>query len=145
MEKVYISWENITQWSRVVAGKIAEEKKSSAAITLVAVSRGGLVPAQLIAYKLNIRDVRVIKLMSYNNDNTRGEIRDISTDALDDGENVYIIDDLADSGETMRYLRKRFPKAKLCTLIVKDCCGELPDISAVTVAGGSWLVFPWDE
>ncbi len=113
-------------------------------MTLVAVSRGGLIPAQLIAYRLNIRDIRVMKLISYDSDNKRGETKDISTDRLFDGSDVYFIDDLADSGETVRYLRRRFPNARQCTLITKDCCAEQPDLSAVTLPGDAWIVFPWD-
>lgn len=145
MNKHYISWEEIQNWSNIIAEKIAADCADISQMTLVAVSRGGLVPAQLIAYKLNIRDIRVMKLISYDNENKRGETKDISTDRLFDGDDVYFIDDLADSGETIRYLRSRFPQARQCTLITKDCCNENPDLTAVHLPGDSWLVFPWDE
>ena len=130
MSKHHISWENIQEWSADIAHKIAADCPDINHMTLVAVSRGGLIPAQLIAYRLNIRDIRVMKLISYDSDNKRGE--------------VYFIDDLADSGETVRYLRRRFPNARQCTLITKDCCAEQPDLSAVTLPGDAWIVFPWD-
>ncbi len=145
MNKHYISWEEIQNWSNIIAEKIAADCADISQMTLVAVSRGGLVPAQLIAYKLNIRDIRVMKLISYDNENKRGETKDISTDRLFDGDDVYFIDDLADSGETVRYLRSRFPQARQCTLITKDCCNENPDLTAVNLPGDAWLVFPWDE
>lgn len=145
MNKHYISWEEIQNWSNIIAEKIATDCADISQMTLVAVSRGGLVPAQLIAYKLNIRDIRVMKLISYDNENKRGETKDISTDRLFDGDDVYFIDDLADSGETVRYLRSRFPQARQCTLITKDCCNENPDLTAVNLPGDAWLVFPWDE
>lgn len=146
MQKQYISWEEIQKWSNMVAEKIAADSPDLNQITLVAVSRGGLIPAQLIAYKLNIRDIRVMKLISYDADNKRGETKDISTDRLFDGSDVYFIDDLADSGETIRYLRQRFPLARQCTLLTKNCCAEKPDFTAAPdVDGKSWLVFPWDE
>lgn len=145
MNKHYISWEEIQNWSNIIAEKIAADCADISQMTLVAVSRGGLVPAQLIAYKLNIRDIRVMKLISYDNENKRGETKDISTDRLFDGDDVYFIDDLADSGETVRYLRNRFPQARQCTLITKDCCNENPDLTAVNLPGDAWLVFPWDE
>ena len=145
MNKHYISWEEIQNWSNIIAEKIAADCADISQMTLVAVSRGGLVPAQLIAYKLNIRDIRVMKLISYDNENKRGETKDISTDRLFDGDDVYFIDDLADSGETVRYLRSRFPQARQCTLITKDCCNENPDLTAINLPGDAWLVFPWDE
>ena len=143
MSKHHISWENIQEWSADIAHKIAADCPDINHMTLVAVSRGGLIPAQLIAYRLNIRDIRVMKLISYDSDNKRGETKDISTDRLFDGSDVYFIDDLADSGETVRYLRRRFPNARQCTLITKDCCAEQPDLSAVTLPGDAWIVFPW--
>lgn len=145
MNKHYITWEDIQKWSNIIAEKISADCADISQMTLVAVSRGGLVPAQLIAYKLNIRDIRVMKLISYDSENKRGETKDISTDRLFDGDDVYFIDDLADSGETVRYLRKRFPQARQCTLITKECCNENPDLTAVTLPGDAWIVFPWDE
>ena len=73
MSKHHISWENIQEWSADIAHKIAADCPDINHMTLVAVSRGGLIPAQLIAYRLNIRDIRVMKLISYDSDNKRGE------------------------------------------------------------------------
>ena len=146
MDKQYITWEEIKNLSDELATKIQSHCQDIETATLIAVSRGGLVPAQLIAYKLNIRDVRVMKLISYNENNIREEIKDISTDRLFDGNNVYIIDDLADSGETIKYIRKNFPNSNICTLLKKECCQETPNISTTKViASKTWLVFPWDE
>ena len=145
MQKDYISWNDIQDYSNKVALEIERMSSDLSKATIVAVSRGGLVPAQLIAYKLDIRDIRVLKLISYDENDQRSELKDISTDELIDGENVFIIDDLADSGETVRYLRKHFPKSIVCTLLMKDCCLEKPDIVIKTgIKGDTWIVFPWD-
>lgn len=145
MEKTYLSWDEIKHWSDILADKIAADCANLEQATLVAVSRGGLIPAQLIAYKLNIRDVRVMKLISYNEAGIREEIKDISTDRLFDGSDVYFIDDLADSGSTVNYIRKKFPTARICTLLMKTCCEKEPDICVRSqMDAESWLVFPWD-
>lgn len=145
MEKQLLSWDEIKHWSNRLAEKIASDCSDLSQATLVAVSRGGLIPAQLIAYKLNIRDIRTMKLISYDENNQRGPIKDISTDRLFDGQNVYIIDDLADSGSTIKYLRQKFPSSRLCTLLQKKCCTEHPDICARSdIDAKAWLVFPWD-
>lgn len=145
MEKQYISWEEIKHWSDRLAQKIAEDCSDLAQATIVAVSRGGLVPAQLVAYKLDIRDVRVMKLISYDENNTRGEINDVSTDRLFDGQDVYFIDDLADSGATIKYIRKKFPSVRICTLLLKNGCTERPDICIREgMDKNTWIVFPWD-
>lgn len=145
MKKRYIKWEEIQSLSNMLAEKIKDDCLDLEQATLVAVSRGGLIPAQLIAYKLDIRDVRVMKIVSYKNDGTRGETKDISTDRLFDGDDVYFIDDLADSGETVKYIREHFPNSHLCTLLMKDCCKCTPDICIEDgVPAEQWLVFPWD-
>ena len=145
MEKQQISWEEIKHWSDRLAQKIADDCTDLTQVTLVAVARGGLIPTQLISYKLNIRDVRIMKLMSYDEDNQRGEISDISTDRLFDGHDVYFIDDVADSGATVRYIRKKFSVARVCTLLLKSGCKERPDICVREgISKDTWLVFPWD-
>ena len=145
MEKRYIKWEEIQNLSNILADKIKNECQDLEQATLVAVSRGGLIPAQLIAYKLDIRDVRVMKVISYSHEGKRGETKDISTDRLFDGDDVYFFDDLADSGETVKYIRERFPNSHLCTLLMKDCCKCNPDICIENgIPGDQWLVFPWD-
>lgn len=145
MDKTSVSWEEIEHWSDRIAEKIVADCSDLSQATLVAVSRGGLVPTQLIAYKLNIRDVRIMKLYSYDDNNQSCTIKDISTDRLFSGANVYFIDDLADSGATIKYIRKKFPLARICTLLTKDCCQEFPDICArENISGKTWIVFPWD-
>lgn len=144
-EKQYLTFEEIKHLSDILAEQIAADCADLSQATLVAVSRGGLVPAQLIAYKLNIRDIRVMKLISYDEDNTRQEIKDISTDRLFDGADVYFIDDLADSGSTIRYIKKRFPTSRLCCLMEKTCCTKHPDICAREgIKENTWIIFPWD-
>ena len=145
MQKDYISWNDIQDFSNKIALEIERMSSDLSKATIIAVSRGGLVPAQLIAYKLDIRDVRVMKLISYDENNQRQELRDISTDELIDGENVFIIDDLADSGETVKYLRKHFPKSNICSLLMKECCKDKPDIAIKSgIKSDTWIVFPWD-
>lgn len=144
-EKLYFDFDEIKHLSDILAQRIAADCADLSQATLVAVSRGGLIPAQLIAYKLNIRDIRVMKLISYDEDNVRQEIKDISTDRLFDGADVYFIDDLADSGATVRYIRKKFPTARLCCLLEKTCCLKHPDITAREgIKENTWIIFPWD-
>ena len=145
MTKELISWQDIESLSDRLAEKIAADCDDLSQVTLVAVARGGLIPVQIIAYKLDIKDIRVMKLTSYDDENVRGKIEDTTTDCLFDGANVYIVDDLADSGATIKYIRKSFPTARICTLLKKTGCEEQPDICAKEgVDKGTWIVFPWD-
>lgn len=146
MEKEYITWEDVKSLSDELADKIKAHCEDIESATLIAISRGGLVPTELIAYKLNIKDIRIMKLSSYTNTNERSDIKESSTDRLFDGKNVYIIDDLADSGQTIRYIRQNYPSSNICTMLIKTCCNEKPDImTSKIVDGKKWIVFPWDE
>ena len=90
MKKEYISWDEVKALSDELAQKIKAHCDDLSSATLVAVSRGGLVPTELVSYKLNIKDIRIMKLASYSDDNKRSMIVDSSTDRLYDGKNVYI-------------------------------------------------------
>lgn len=145
MEKRLISWQEIEALSDKLAEKIVADCQDLTQVILVAVARGALVPVQIIAYKLGIRDIRVMKLSSYNEDNRHDKIRDMTTDCLFDGINVYVIDDVADSGATLKYIRTSLPNARVCTLLEKRCCEEHPDICAQKdIDKDVWIVFPWD-
>ncbi|MBR5598796.1 MAG: hypothetical protein IKW39_02015 [Alphaproteobacteria bacterium] len=146
MQKQYITWDDIKRSSDEIAEKIKSHCQDLEQATLIAVSRGGLIPTQLISYKLNIRDIRVMKLISYDEENIRRDTKDLSTDRLFDGKTVYIIDDLADSGETIKYLKEQYPTSTICSLYTKDCCKYQPDMtSSQILSKDNWIVFPWDE
>lgn len=126
--------------------KIAEKIKSEnhAHLTLVAVSRGGLVPTTIIAHCLGIKELKFIRLSSYSdNEHTRAGIIDTTTDEIPNTADTCIIDDICDSGETLLYLRQRYPEAKIYTLINKNQT-IMPDFSAMTEPNGLWINFPWE-
>jgi xanthine phosphoribosyltransferase len=110
---------------------------------LVAVSRGGLMPTALVAHYLNYKDILFIRLSSYSDDKERSEIIDTTTDKIPDTPNTYIIDDICDSGETLLYLRKKYPHAKIYTLINKNPHIK-PDFAPITEPQDLWINFPWE-
>ena len=69
MTKELISWQDIESLSDRLAEKIAADCDDLSQVTLVAVARGGLIPVQIIAYKLDIKDIRGMKLTSYDDEN----------------------------------------------------------------------------
>ena len=85
---------------RQIAQKIKERTPQD--FTLVAVVRGGLVPTTIIAHWLGIKEIKFIRLSSYNNKQEQSEIVDTTTDIIPDETNTYIIDDICDSGETVK-------------------------------------------
>ena len=103
----------------LIAQKIKE--RSPNGFVLAAVSRGGLVPATIISHYLKHKDIRFIRLSSYSDESkAQTEMVDTTSDEIPNAANTYIIDDLCDSGETVQYIRNKYPLAKIYTLINKN-------------------------
>ena len=81
---------------------------------IIAVSRGGLVPASLLARELGIRYVDTVCISSYDHDHQR-EMKVLKR-AEGDGEGFVVIDDLVDTGGTAQAIRDMYPKARFCTI-----------------------------
>ena len=136
-----ITFTEIKNACKDIADKIKSENLEK--ITIVAVARGGLVPATIIAHLLGIKDIKFIRLSSYSNEHQQSELVDTTFDEIPNAENTYIIDDICDSGETLLYLRKKYPLAKICVVINKNQTIK-PDFAPITEPAGLWINFPWE-
>ena len=92
---------------------------------IVAISRGGLVPATIIARALNIRIVETVSVVAYDqlnlgDEEALGEPKVTKLpDFAGDGEGFLIVDDLVDSGSTARVVRAMLPKARFACVYAK--------------------------
>jgi xanthine phosphoribosyltransferase len=109
---------------------------------IVAVARGGLVPAALLARDLDMRMVDTICVASYDG-RRRGPV-DILKCPAGDGADWLVIDDLADSGATLAAVRARLPAAHFATLYAKPEGKPFTDTYVAEVPQTTWLVFPWE-
>lgn len=140
-EKIYISWEDFHQQAKQLAVKL---KSKGSWNKIVAVSRGGLLPAGILAYEMDIRNVEVVNMSSYDGDKQRSkEDIDIKSFVGDVDEKTIVIDDLSDTGNTFRLLRQKFPKAHFATVYAKPKGKEFVDFYASEMPD-RWIVFPWD-
>ena len=126
---------------QAIADKIKSENPSK--ITIAAVSRGGLIPATMTAHLLGIKDIRFIRLSSYASDKQQSEIFDTTLDEIPNDPTTYIINDICDSGETLLYLRHKYPATKIYTVINKNQ-SIVPDFAPITEPAGLWINFPWE-
>ncbi|MFN3076408.1 MAG: xanthine phosphoribosyltransferase [Alphaproteobacteria bacterium] len=111
---------------------------------IVAVSRGGLVPAAVLATCLDIRKVETISVASYEGSN-RGEVRLLKeAPAAGDGEGWLVVDDLVDSGATARTVRSLLPRARYVVVYAKSDGEAVVDDYGVLVEPSEWLRFPWE-
>ena len=141
-DKIYISWTDFHQDVKNLCKKIQATGLDFNKI--VAISRGGFIPAGIIAYELNIRNSAVINISTYVDDkhlelNKISNIRSVG----DVDEKTLIIDDIADSGQTFKLMRQAFPKGKFVAVYTKQKGIVQTDIFERQVPE-KWLVFPWD-
>ncbi|HZT28034.1 MAG TPA: xanthine phosphoribosyltransferase [Pseudolabrys sp.] len=147
-EKVFpVSWDQFHRDSRALAWRLHEAGPFEA---VVAITRGGLVPAAIVARELNVRLIETVCIASYENYQNEGELKLIKTVAPDvvtrskRGKGVLIVDDLVDTGKTARMVRDLLPNAHFATVYAKPMGRPLVDTFITEVSQDTWIYFPWD-
>lgn len=140
-----VSWDQFHRDSRALAWRLSGQGPFSA---MVAITRGGLVPAAIVARELNIRSIETVSVKSYDHKD-QGEIQVLKpiTDAIRTGEfsgKVLIVDDLVDTGATARVVRDMLPGAHFATVYAKPKGREQVDTFVTEVSQDTWIYFPWD-
>ncbi|GAN69213.1 xanthine phosphoribosyltransferase [Acetobacter orleanensis] len=136
-----VTWDQLHRDARILAEALVPKMPFKG---VVAVTRGGLIPAAIVARELNCRLVETISVVTYDEEE-RGKPTIIkSPDAAGDGEGFLVIDDLVDSGVTARIVRERLPKAYFACLYAKPVGMNLTDHFVVEVPQDTWVLFPWD-
>ncbi|WP_457573838.1 xanthine phosphoribosyltransferase [Desulfolithobacter sp.] len=135
-----ISWEQLHRDSKALAWKLLEMDFFEG---IIAITRGGLVPAAIIARELDIRVVDTVCVASYDWQNQKGEI-EIHKAVDHDGTGWLIVDDLVDTGRTAEVVRKMLPKAHFSSVYAKPAGKPLVDTYVTEVSQNTWILFPWD-
>jgi xanthine phosphoribosyltransferase len=136
-----ISWDQLHRDSKALSWRLLDHDYFKG---IVAVTRGGLVPAAIIARELDIRLVDTVCVFSYNWKDQRGDI-EILKSIDHDGEGWLIVDDLVDTGRTAESVRKMLPKAHFATVYAKPAGRPLVDTFVTEVSQDTWILFPWDS
>ena len=133
-----VSWDQIHRDVRQLCHLLIERDFKG----IVAITRGGLIPAALIARELNIRLIDTICIKSYDHMDQGG--LDIMKGVDHDGEGWLLVDDLVDTGKTARAVREMMPKAHFVTIYAKPEGRPLVDQYLTEVAQQCWMQCPWD-
>lgn len=113
---------------------------------LIAVSRGGLVPAAIVARVLHIHLIETICITSYDGRDKRPlEIVKPAPAAAGNGAGWLLVDDVADSGATAEAARQMVPEAHYASLYVKPAGRPYVDTFLREVDQEVWIDFPWDR
>jgi xanthine phosphoribosyltransferase len=116
---------------------------------IVSVTRGGLVPAAIVARELDIRVIETVSIVSYKPDDSQpGQTEEATVVKypanVGDGEGWLVVDDLVDTGRTAVVLRKMLPKAHFAAVYAKPQGRPLVDTFITEVSQDTWIYFPWD-
>lgn len=140
----YITYEDMDPLVEILANKIKDSEHVFTGIVII--TRGGLHAANLLARKLKIKIFEIIGLESYGEDNSQKQIRVLKPLELKDGgKNWLIVDDLSDTGDTLRYMQTHFPNAMRACLYVKPKGKDMAHFYAVEVKQNNWLTFAYEK
>ena len=147
VEKEYLNWEQI---QTMVADLAAHSHSNYDA--MVAVTRGGMVPAGLLAYHLQIRNILVAAVQFYSGMNRHMQqptFLQFPADPFLHNKRILIVDDIWDSGKTIMSVRSRVEAAGgipvTAVLHYKPAASvfsEVPDFYVATT--DAWIVYPWE-
>jgi xanthine phosphoribosyltransferase len=143
----HVSWDQIHRDSRALAwrldGRGPEEGGWKA---VVAITRGGMIPAMIVSRELDIRVVDTISVRSYSHQSqTEARVTKSPQEALmGDGTGILVVDDLVDTGRTLELVRRLYPKAHFATVYAKPSGRPMVDTYITEVSQDTWIFFPWD-
>lgn len=148
----HISWDQIHRDSRALAWRLdGKGPDDDAWKAVVAITRGGMAPAMIVARELDIRTVDTISVMSYHSGGGAADqrreakvLKSPDPEMMGDGTGILIVDDLVDSGKTLELVRELFPKAHFATVYAKPEGEPQVDTFITGVSQDTWIFFPWD-
>ena len=136
-----VSWEELHRTSKALAWRLLELGPFEG---IVAVTRGGLVPAAIVARELEIRLIETACISSYHG-SEQGRLDVLKgAPSAGSGKGWLIVDDLVDTGETAKALRAMMPEAHFATVYAKPNGRPLVDTFVTEVSQDPWIFFPWD-
>ncbi len=139
-QKTYpISWEQLHRDSKALAWRLVEMHPWKG---IVAITRGGMVPASIIARELEIRLIDTVCISSYDYQQ-QAEINVLKSATIE-SDGLLLIDDLVDTGQTARVVKDLLPEAHFATVYAKPAGRPLVDTFITEVSQDTWILFPWD-
>jgi xanthine phosphoribosyltransferase len=138
-----VSWDQFHRDARALAWRLSGAGPFEVIVTI---TRGGLVPAAIVARELGIRVIETISISSYR-DKAQGELsvlKAIAAEILARESGVLVVDDLVDTGATARIVRDLLPRAHFATVYAKPQGRPLVDTFITEVSQDTWIYFPWD-
>jgi hypothetical protein len=138
---------------RSLSESLAEKIRSSGFCPdyIVAIVRGGMVPAMNLSDILGVYDVLTVRVRHWGAtaQKNKAAVLDVPLNARIEGKKVLLVDDLTDSGDSIRlalaHLRTLHPaEVRSAVLIHKASSSLVPDYYAEKEGEWKWVIFPWN-
>jgi xanthine phosphoribosyltransferase len=143
----HVSWDQIHRDARALAWRLDGHGPDNGSWrAIVAITRGGLVPAMIVSRELDVRVVDTISVKSYaHQDRGAAKVtKSPQAELMGDGEGILIVDDLVDTGKTLELVKSLYPKAHFATVYAKPFGRPMVDTYITEVSQDTWIFFPWD-
>jgi xanthine phosphoribosyltransferase len=145
-----VTWDQLHRDARALAWRLMDLGPFAG---VVAIARGGLIPAAIVARELDVRLVETVSIVTYAaggsgtliEEERRGPPVVIKSPiAAGDGTGFLIVDDLVDTGATARVVRALLPRAHFAAIYAKPEGRDAVDSFITEVSQDTWILFPWD-
>ncbi len=136
-----VSWEQLHRDAKALAWRLLAQPPFTG---IVAITRGGLIPAAIVARELECRLIETVSIVTYDEEARGTPSITKPPTAAGDGTGFLIIDDLVDTGTTARMVRTLLPHAHFATLYAKPAGKPMVDSFITEVSQDTWILFPWD-
>ena len=145
-----VTWDQLHRDARALAWRLMDVGPFAG---VVAIARGGLIPAAIVARELEVRLVETVSIATYAagssgtliEEERRGPPVVIKPPvAAGDGTGFLIVDDLVDTGATARVVRALLPRAHFAAVYAKPAGRDTVDSFITEVSQDTWILFPWD-
>ncbi|MDF1702654.1 MAG: phosphoribosyltransferase family protein [Planctomycetota bacterium] len=159
-----LAWHDVEGLATELATKLPVVSGVAEFDRVVAVARGGLIPAALVAGALGVKRVETVQVALYDGSAKAPVPRMLGAAPPATGpsgapERTLVIDEMVDSGATLRFLQGLYPQASYAVLVARigderpqaeEGLARIGDAesahgvwAAATLATERWILFPW--
>lgn len=147
--KRILNWEDFDQIMASIHGDIARLGLGKTFGAIIGLSRGGLIPATVLSHKMSLPLIPMMVQLR-DGDGHIDPIDEIArvTAMLDNTKRAIIVDDINDSGATLKLITENWPKGHRRPIVAVMCerasSPFAADVVGFTENTEKWIMFSWE-